>query len=77
MLLYYHIELFSKTIPAVIFLITAVVRYREIIPIGISRTTIYSRLFKGKLALQLSQCLIDSLIITLFYVQPYIDDPND
>lgn len=53
-MLYYHIELFSKTIPAFIFLITAVIRYREIIPIGVSRTTIYSRLFKGKLALQLS-----------------------
>jgi hypothetical protein len=72
-LLYYYIELLSKTIPAIIFLITAVIRYKEIIPIGVSKTTIYSRLFKGKLALQLSQIVVDILTIVLYYVQPYID----
>jgi hypothetical protein len=72
-LLFYHIELFSKTIPAIIFLILSVVRYKEIVPIGISKTTIYSRLFKGKLSLQISQCLIDILLIVLYFVNPYID----
>jgi hypothetical protein len=34
-----------------LFLFLAFVRYKEILPIGVSKTTIYSRLFKGKLAL--------------------------
>ncbi len=73
MLLYFHIELISKTLPAVVFMIMAYIRYKEIVPIGISKTTIYSRLFKAKLTLQISQCLIDSLIVILYFVNPYID----
>lgn len=65
-------ELFCKSFPALVFLITALVRYVEVQPIGFSRTTIYSKLYRFKLYTQYLQVLLEILIITLYFVEPLI-----
>lgn len=70
MLLYYQSEIFSKTLPALIFLITALVRYYEIQPIGFSKTTIYSKMFKSKMVLQCAMIAVEIGTILLYFVKP-------
>ena len=42
------LELVLKTLPAIIFLILASIRFCEIRPIGFSKTTVYSKMYTGK-----------------------------
>ena len=71
-MLFFYIELICKSLPALIFLGTAFLRYKEIKSIGFSKTTIFSRLYKAKMAIQISQFFLDGILITLYFVEPLI-----
>jgi hypothetical protein len=42
------LELCLKTFPSIVFLVLASIRFCEIRPIGFSKTTVYSKMFRGK-----------------------------
>ena len=75
MLVYYYGELFSRSLPAVIFLVAAVVRYFEIRPIGFTKTTSYSKMYKIKMLLQGVLALLEVFTIVFFFLEPSPDDP--
>ena len=72
MIYYFYIEIFCKTFPAALFIVTAIARYKEIDPIGLSKNIEYSRLYKFKIYTQYVQVLTEISIITLYFVEPLI-----
>jgi len=55
-------------------MVTALIRYFEIRPIGFSKTTIYSKMYKLKMLLQGVLSLVEMATIALYFVQPSLDD---
>jgi len=55
-------------------MITALIRYFEIRPIGFSKTTIYSKMYKLKMLLQGVLSLVEVATIALYFVEPSLDD---
>ena len=57
-----------------VFMVTALIRYFEIRPIGFSKTTIYSKMYKLKMLLQGVLALVEVMTIVLYYIEPSLDD---
>ena len=55
-------------------MITALIRYFEIRPIGFSKTTIYSKMYKLKMLLQGVLSLVEVATVAVYFVEPPLDD---
>ena len=75
MLVFYYGELFSRTLPAFVFLVATIVRYYEIEPIAVTKTTSYSTMFKVKVLLQAVLGLVEILTIVFYFQEPPADHP--
>jgi hypothetical protein len=75
-LIHFFAEVGCKSFIAFLFLILALVRYKEISTIGTCKTTIYSRLFKGKVSMQLIQFFMEIAIVILYHVSLSEENPN-
>jgi hypothetical protein len=62
-------------LPAITFLILASVRFCEIRPIGFSKTTVYSKMFRGKVYTQYLTALLTFIQMILYFSCPgYLND---
>jgi hypothetical protein len=74
--LQFYSEILCKCLPAGVFLVTALVRYKEIEAIGFSKTTLYSKMYRWKKYIQYALAFCEAVSIVLYFMEPKISAAN-